>query len=168
MILNSTLFSSSPSQPRVEKLCLTVEEFLSCDTQPTSLWRKLLGILSSLTAIIPGRRLRMRSLQLCLHLLWDQKDDDHFDFLGSSVAWTWNGGWLRIIFNRASPWLRSALTLTFGPTPRTWGGALASGHWSREEALLSINARELLAVEFGLRQFQHLVSNSAVAVKTRV
>ena len=35
-----------------------------------SLWRRLLGILSSLTAIIPGGRLRMRSLQLRLHLLW--------------------------------------------------------------------------------------------------
>ena len=30
VILDSTLFRASPSQPRVEKLCLTVEEFLSC------------------------------------------------------------------------------------------------------------------------------------------
>ena len=49
-----------------------------------------------------------------------------------------------------------------------WGAHLqdvtASGRWSQEEALLSINARELLAVEFGLHEFQHLVSNSTVAV----
>ena len=49
-----------------------------------------------------------------------------------------------------------------------WGTHLqdvsASDLWSQEEALLSINARELLAVEFGLHKFQHLVSNSSVAV----
>ena len=42
--------------------------------------------------------------------------------------------------------------------------AAASGRWSQEEALLCINARELLAVELGLRHFQLLVSNSTVAV----
>ena len=49
-----------------------------------------------------------------------------------------------------------------------WGAhlldATASGLWSQGEALLSINARELLAVEYGLRHFQLLVSNSTVAV----
>ena len=75
VILDCTLFRASPSRPRVEKLCLIIEEFLSCDVQPVSLWRKLLGVLSSLTAIVPGGRLRMRSLQLHLHRLWDQEDD---------------------------------------------------------------------------------------------
>ena len=70
VILVSTLFRASSSQPRVEKLCSTVKEFLSCDRQPASLWRRLVGILSSVTVIIPGGRLRMRSLQFCLHLLW--------------------------------------------------------------------------------------------------
>ena len=49
-----------------------------------------------------------------------------------------------------------------------WGAhlldATASGLWSPEESLLSINARELLAVEYGLRHCQLLVSNSTVAV----
>ena len=56
VILDSTLFRASPSQLRVQKLCLTVKEFLSCDAQPVSLWRKLLGILSSLTSIVLGGR----------------------------------------------------------------------------------------------------------------
>ena len=38
--LDSTLFRASPSQPRVEKLCLIAEAFLSCSTQPVSLWRQ--------------------------------------------------------------------------------------------------------------------------------
>ena len=37
VILDSTLFRASPSQPRVEKLCLIVE-FLTCDAQLVSLW----------------------------------------------------------------------------------------------------------------------------------
>ena len=49
-----------------------------------------------------------------------------------------------------------------------WGAQLldatASGLWSPKEALLSINARELLAVEYGLHHFRLLVSNSTVAV----
>ena len=75
VILDSTLFRVSPSQPRVEKLCLIIEEFLSCDVQTVSLWRRLLGVLSSLTPIVLRGRLRMRSLQLRLHRLWDQEDD---------------------------------------------------------------------------------------------
>ena len=39
---------------------------------------------------------------------------------------------------------------------------VASGPWSPEEAELSINARELLAVERGLFQFCHLISGSTV------
>ena len=123
VILVSTLFRASTSQPRVEKLCSTVEEFLSYDRQPASLWRRLLGILSSLTAIIPGGRLRMRSLQLRLHFLWIGR------FLHDSIESGVSPGpgmvdkrW--IVFSRAFLWLRSTPPLTFGPTPRTWGGEL--------------------------------------------
>ena len=49
--LDSTLFRAPPSQPRVEKLWLIAETFLSCSTQPISLWRRLLGVLSSLVRL---------------------------------------------------------------------------------------------------------------------
>ena len=49
-----------------------------------------------------------------------------------------------------------------------WGAHIldnaASGLWSLEKAILSINARELLVVEKGLLQFEHLLSNSTVAI----
>ena len=49
-----------------------------------------------------------------------------------------------------------------------WGAVLsdqyASGIWSEEEALLSINMRELLAVERGLLSFQDCVRGCVVAV----
>ena len=38
-----------------------------------SLWLSLLGVLSSLAHLVPGGRLRMRSLQLCLHRSWDRQ-----------------------------------------------------------------------------------------------
>ena len=75
VILDSTLFRTSSSLPRVKKLCLIAEEFLSYDAQPASSWLVLLGVLSSLTPHIPGGRLQMRSLQLRLHHLWDREDD---------------------------------------------------------------------------------------------
>ena len=49
-----------------------------------------------------------------------------------------------------------------------WGAHLdkevVSGCWPQEEASLSINARELLAVERGLLHFQAQISGSKVAV----
>ena len=43
-------------------------------------------------------------------------------------------------------------------------GVMSSGLWSLEEAGLSINARELLDVEYGLRFFAPQISNSMVAL----
>ena len=42
---------------------------------PASLWRRLLGHLSSLTLLVSGGMLRMRLLQLCLKDQWDFLDD---------------------------------------------------------------------------------------------
>ena len=75
VILDLLYIRASPSQPRVEKLLSIDKEFLSSVAQPESSWRVLLGALSSLTSLIPGGRLRMRSLQLLLHRSWDQVDD---------------------------------------------------------------------------------------------
>ena len=168
VILDSTLFRASPSQLRIEKLCLTVEEFLSCDRQPASLWRRLLGILSSLTSIVPGGRLRMRSLQLRLHLLWDQMDD--------SILIPWDQEcrldlewWVtldRLQSGISLAQVNPHLDFWSNASDVGWGAHLqdvtASGQWSPEEALLPINARELLAMEFGLDRSQHLVSNGVL------
>ena len=64
-------FKASPSQQRVEKLLSMGDEFLSSRLQPTSTWQILRGTLSSLSHLVLGDRLRMRSLQLMLHRSWD-------------------------------------------------------------------------------------------------
>ena len=47
----------------------------SCEDPPASLWRTLLEHLSSLTRLVPGGCLRMRSPQLQLRSLWDFQEE---------------------------------------------------------------------------------------------
>ena len=63
MTLQSTPLRAFPTQARIHKILCLVDEFASSPEQPLSLWRSLLGVMSSLSTIIPGSRLRMRSLQ---------------------------------------------------------------------------------------------------------
>ena len=72
VLLDSVSFRASPAQKRVEKLLSIVDEFLSCVEQPVSSWQELLGVLSSLTPLVPRGHLMIRSLQLLLHCSWDQ------------------------------------------------------------------------------------------------
>ena len=74
VIIDSTSFRASPSEERISRLQSTAAEFQSCASPPASLWLSLLGVLSSLAHLVPGGRLRMRSLQLCLHRSWDRQD----------------------------------------------------------------------------------------------
>ena len=74
VVIDSQSFRASPSSERVAKLHSTADAFLSCAAPPASSWLTLLGILSSLAHLVPGGRLRVRSLQLCLHRLWDRED----------------------------------------------------------------------------------------------
>ena len=112
----------------------------------------------------------MRSLQLCLHQSWDRLD------LQAPVSVTqeclrdlqW---WLHL------PRLSSGVSLCqVSPDLHFWSDAsdvgwgarldrqVASGLWDTRQAALSINARELLAVQLGLRQFQSSLQGRTVAV----
>ena len=74
VVIDSQSFRASPSPERIAKLRSTADVFLSCADPPASTWLSLLGILSSLSHLVPGGCLRVRSLQLCLHRLWDRGD----------------------------------------------------------------------------------------------
>ena len=67
-------FMASPSPDRVSRLRSTSGEFLCSAAPPASLWQSLLGMLSSLSHLVLGGCLRMRSLQICLHRSWDRLD----------------------------------------------------------------------------------------------
>ena len=87
VVIDSRSFRASPSPDLVVRLRSTADEYLSCADPPASTWLSLLGMLSSLSHLVPGGRLRVRSLQLCLHRSWDRVDQ--------SVRIPWSSDCLR-------------------------------------------------------------------------
>ena len=75
MQILSVRFVAKPTETRVVNLLNIIEEFLSSPDSPSALWRRLLGHLSSLTLLVKGGMLRMRSLQLRLRSKWNFRDD---------------------------------------------------------------------------------------------
>ena len=161
ILLDSQSFRASPAQERVEKLLSIGDEFLSCEEQPASSW---------LEPLVPGGRLRMCSLQHQLRRSWDHHNQSVL------VRWTSDcqrdlAWWLvrshleeGVSLSQVSPNLdfwSNASDVGWG-TPL--GDDMASGLWSPQERDLSINARELLAVERGLLHFAPQLTNSTVAV----
>ena len=74
VIIASTSLGASPSVERISRLLSTAAKFQSCASPTAGLWLSLLGVLSSPAHLVPGGRLRVRSLQLCLHRSWDRQD----------------------------------------------------------------------------------------------
>ena len=112
----------------------------------------------------------MRSLQLCLHHSWDRLDLQA-PVPVSPVCLQDLQWWLHL------PRLSSGVSLCqVSPGLHFWSHAsdvgwgahldrqVASGLWDSSQAALSINARELLAVHLGLRQFQSSLRGMTVAV----
>ena len=73
VVIDTRSFRAS-SPDRVARLLSTAGEFLSSADPPASTWLSLQGMLSSLSHLVPGGRLRVRSLQICLHRSWDRGD----------------------------------------------------------------------------------------------
>ena len=170
MEIRSLPFIARPTPVRVNNLIRLIEEFLSTPSPPALLWRRLLGHLSSLTLLVSGGMIRMRLLQLCLKDQWDFLDDQF------QVSWSplcredllW---WSRVAQLRegASLSLPAPDISFFSDASDVGWGALvgehhASGLWSPHQKALSINMRELLAVQFGLQAFEHLLVGMSVAL----
>ena len=167
VVIDSTSFRASPSAERISRLQSTAAEFPSCASPTASLWLSLLGVLSSLAHLVPGGRLRMRSLQLCLHRSWDRQDLEAPVYVSMEclrdLQW-----WLHL------PCLSLGVSLCqVSPDLHFWSdvgwGAhldhqIASGLWDPHQAAFSINARDLLAVQLGLPQFQSSLQGRTVAV----
>ena len=159
----SQTLTASPTVKRQDTLLLIIEEFLSLEAPPASLWRSLLGHLSSLTQLIPRGRLRMRSLQIQLKNLWDFQDD--------SVLIPWNQSCHQdLLWWIQGDRLSQGISLkTISPDQMLWSDAsdqgwgaflhseARSGLWSEEEKLWSINRRELRAILMGLQSLESLL-----------
>ena len=112
----------------------------------------------------------MRSLQVCLHRSWDRLD--------RSAPVVWSPDCLRDL-----QWWLHGDRLSRGVSRRQvspdldfwsdasnvgWGAHLSrlviSGLWDQSDALLPVNARELMAVQRGLLHFQSFLSGATVVV----
>ena len=160
VIIDSTSFRASPSVERISRL-RRVSVFL---------WLSLLGVLSSLARLVPGGRLRLRSLQLCLHRSWNRQDLETPVLVSMEclpdLQW-----WLHLPRLSLGVSLRQVspdLHFWSDASDVGWGAHLgcqvASGLWATHQAALSINARELLAVQLGLFQFRSALQGRTVAV----
>ena len=165
VVLDAQSFVASPSPDHIARLRSTAGEFLSSADPPAGIWLLLLGMLSSLSHLVPGGRLRMRSLQLCLHQSWDRVDQSTRIPLVSGLP---PGS---EVVAALAPSLRQVspdLDFWSDTSDVSWGAHLglltASGLWSLEEIQLSINARELLAVRRGLLHFQSSLVGKTVSV----
>ena len=170
VILNSTTFKASPALKRVEKLLSIGDVFLSCVRQPASSWLELLGVLSSMIQLVPGGRLRMRSLQLALRRQWDHMDQSQIvewsQEIRQDLDWWLDRDRLElgISLEQVSP----QLELWSNASDVGWGAHLdesvSSGLWAPEEVELSINVVELLAIERALLWFAPHLVGSSVAI----
>ena len=170
VVINADTFRASPSQERISKLLSTAAEFRSSVSPPASLWLSLLGVLSSLAHLVPGGRLRMRSLQICLHRSCDRRDLAAPVYASMEclrdLQW-----WLhlpRLYLGVSLCQVSPDLDFWSDASDVGWGAHLdrqiASGLWDSHQAALSINARELLAIKLGLLQFQSSLRGRTVAV----
>ena len=147
-----------PTEERIEKLSVQLEEFCSSQSHPASLWPSLLGRMFSLSLLVPGSRLRMRSFKLCLKRNWDLKDEDktvHWE--NSCLGWSDKSNLTPGIPLES---LMPDLYLYKDASDQGWGASMdsasTSGLWSDPEKSLSINHRELLVIQQALLGFQGL------------
>ena len=163
-------FIARPTPARANNLVRLIEEFLLTPSPPAFLWRCLFGHLSSLILLVSGGMIRMRLLQLCLKDQWDFLDDQF------QVSWSplcredllW---WSRVVQLREGVSLSlPALDISFfsDASDVGWGALVgehhASGLWLPHQKALSINMRELLAVQLGLQAFELLLVGMSVAL----
>ena len=158
-----------PTPKRVQKLSSLLHEFVSCQQQPLPLWHQLLGVMSSLSAIVLGSRLRVRSLQLRLNAsgrrLPDSASVSWDESCHADLRWWSFEFYLHVGLPLDLPHLD--LALYTDASDSGWGAFLADNHlsglWPPAFSSFSINHRELQAVLYGVQGFLpvlrgHLVS----------
>ena len=170
MTLETSPLRVFPTLKRVQKFSLLLQQFLSDHLHPVSVWRSLLGMMSSMSAIVPGSRLHMRSLQLCLNTAGHHLLDDHLvswdDACLRDLRW-WSDESHLLVGLSLGDYLPD-LCLFSDASDQGWGAALGdlhlSGLWSPLCSSFSINQRELLAILFAIRGFLPHLRGQTVAV----
>ena len=119
--------------------------------------------MSSLSALVLGSRLRMRSLQFHLNVAGPQASEGTLiswdDSCHPDLRWWSVTSHLGVGVSLNLP--RMQLLLFTDESDSGWGASLGEGHlsglWSPDVSQFSINHRELLAVLLATRGFLHLL-----------
>ena len=170
MMLVSPSLRAFPSSERVATLLVQIEEFLSCRRQNVVSWRSLLSRLLSLCRLVPGGRLRMRSLQLPLSQQWDFTDElvvlQRSPEVRSDLFWWSNAS--HLLEGVSLPSLQPDVLFWSDASDHGWEANIqdhfVSGHWSQEEVTLFISLRELRAIRLGLCHFTQFLKGHTVGV----
>ena len=166
MTIHLSPLRAFPSQARVHKALSLVAEFESS----RQLWLFLLGVMSSLSTVVPGSRLRMRALQLHLHVAGSGLQDDDLvswdDSCLPDLRW-WSVA-AHLVVGVPLDLPQPDLVLYTHASDASCGAFLGSAHlsgsWSPTCCLSSINHRELLAVFLALHGFSQLLQHQSVAL----
>ena len=170
MQIQSVRFITNLTATWVGNLLKIIELFLSSPDPPAALWRRLLGHLSSLTLLVKGGMLRMRSLQIRLRSRWNFRDEllrIPWDPLCQEDLFWWSWATQQ----------REGVDLSL-PVPDLsfysdesdvgWGANVGenqvSGVWTPSQRELSINLREMMAVQDGLLEFSSLLRGRTIAL----
>ena len=159
-----------PTLKQVQKLSSLVQDFLSCWHHPLSVWRQLLGVMSSVSSLVPRARLCMWFLQLRLNVVGSRLVDYNLvswdDFCLSDLRWWSNDSHLPAGLPLDTP--QPGLFLFTDASNTGWGASLGddhlSGSWSQICTTFSINHWELLAVLFTVRGFLSLLVGRSEAL----
>ena len=172
MTLQSTPLRAFPTQARVHKALSLVAEFESSRLQPPALWLSLLGVMSSLSTVVPGSRLLMLVLQHRLLVagshLWDDELISWDDSCLQDLWWWSVAAHLEVGVPLDLP--HPDLILYTDASDTGWGSPLGSAHllglWSPTCCQSLINHRELLAIFLALDGFSQLLRHRSVALFT--
>ena len=163
MTLQSNPLRAFPTQARVRKELSLVTEFESSRLS-------LLGVMSSLSTVVPGSRFRMRSLQHRLLISGPHLQEDELiswdDSCLQDLRWWSVAAHLEVGVPLDLP--HPDLILYTDASDTGWGVSLSSEHlsglWSLSCTLYSINHRELLAIFLALDGFSPLLRCQSVAL----
>ena len=150
-----------PADHHVTRLSLCISQLLHCPSAPAGLLATLLGLMESLTPLIPYGRLRKRALQRAFRARWSQSHQPG-DALIPLGPWFLQAiaHWLDL------SWVSQGVPISVPPpreelftdaSNRGWGAHMgplsAAGLWSEVRSSGHINQLELEAVLLALQQF---------------
>ena len=162
LLLDSVLLRAFPTEDRINRFKETSTHFMAHHSPPARLWQSVLGHMASLEKLVPGARLRMRSLQFALKSCWSPVADSPLQPVPltrdcvEDLHWWREEGRLSQGVSLMSP--PPEMLLFSDASLEGWGAHLqdlvASGVWSETDRHLHINLLEMRAVLLALQAFQ--------------